>query len=285
MPNPPTQPQHAAAHASAAGQLERYFLHGEDLLKSDVRSPQSSFETTMGQLEKSRRHRMKSYRVKSADGRLRVVNMQGSDILCGCEVHPTGDAGGGSYELDAESIEAMGQTVAYFRRIERGIAEARWSEKFEAAPATSVAHVLRLRYRERLTPERAMFDARAAPRLRTTIAAQGSRNAITRERVRLMADVLRGQIERGPGSIAHLTQAAWQAFGAVRTQRTVAGWIDNLGRKLMQPRVSVEDRDLCRAITLEAEEVLEVEAVAAYRRALGGHVPEAVRRAADARAG
>lgn len=277
MPNPPTQPQHAAAHASAAGQLERYFLHGEDLLKSDVRSPQSSFEATMGQLEKSRRHRV--YRKGFGDGSLTLA---GSDIACGCEVHPTGDAGGGSYELDAEGLESMGHTVAYFRRIERGIAEALWHKDFAAAPAASVAHVLRLRYRERLTPERAMFDAHARPRLVMTMAAQASRNATTRERARLFADVLRGQIERGPGSIAHLTQTAWRAYSAARTQRTVAAWIDALGRKLMQPRVSVEDRDLCRAITLEAEEVLEVEAVAAYRRALGGHVPDAVKRAAAA---
>lgn len=272
MPNPPTQPQHAAAHASAAAQLERYFRDGEDLLKSDVRSPQSSFEATMGQLEKSRRHRI--YRKGFGDGSLTLA---GSDIACGCEVHPTGEAGGGSYELDADGLEASGRTVAYFRRIKVGIAEARWKED-GWAPAETVERILRARFHKPMTGALAMFDARASRRVLDAIGYRDSKKALDRERYRLMADVLKKQQELGLGNLAPYTATARAAHAGVRTPRTVTDWIDALGRKLMRSQVSPTDRALANAITAEAEGLEEL-AVAAYRRAMGGHVPEAVKRA------
>lgn len=280
MTSAAAHPSVLAAHARAAAELERYFDTGEDLLKAAVQSPQSSFEASMGALEKSRRHRMYSVKIRDPQGGNISVNVAGTDLGCGCDVHPVGSEGGGSYELDAESMDALNKQVSYFRRIAAGVARAHWPDDLAAPPAAPPGHVLRLRYREPLTPARAMFDVRAAVRLRTALDSAASRNPTTRERYRLMADSIRSRTERGPGNLAHLTRAAAEAFAGIRSQRAVAGWVDALGRKLAQPRVSAADRALGRSITIEAE-LLELHAVAAYRRAMGGYVPDSVRRAAD----
>jgi hypothetical protein len=145
-----------------------------------------------------------------------------------------------------------------------------------------VEHVLRLRFGEVLTAARAMFSAGDADRVRTTLLAAGAKNRVTRERARLTAISRRAQLERGPGSVAHLTEAALVAYAAARTTRTLEAWVDHLGQRLSSGTASAPERALQTEIRRQAEKLVARAWVRYQEQAI--RVPDLVRRRAADRA-
>ena len=181
---------------------------------------------------------------------------------------PTGELHSQARGFDGRAVAAASK----YRRIAAALAA--------AGPETE--HLLRLRFGEVLTAARAMFSASDADRVRTTLLAAGAKNKVTRERARLTAISRRAQLERGPGSLAHLTEAALVAYAAARTTRTLEAWVDHLGQRLSSGTASGPDRALQAEVRRQAEKLV-ARAWKRYQEA-SGHVPELVRRRADARA-
>lgn len=239
-----------ALFAREVADLERFFNDCDGEIRRDVRSLQSGFELEMEARSRRARHRP---RVISSGGHIVCVD---NGLRCGPIYVGQGD--------DGHAIEARGPDP-------HALAAVRFESRVRAAlrnAGEEIATILRLRFREVLPPSRIQFGlyGASAPRGRPIAGAIG---------VRLHP-------VRGPGNLAHLTDAARAAYGATRTRRDLPAWVDALGRKLAQPHVTQQERALGKAIAQQCE-LLELAALAAYKKAQV-RVPPRVVRAALARA-
>lgn len=190
-----------------------------------------------------------------------VVLRQGQVHVPSSQLHPQPRG------IDGRAIAA----VTLEKRIRRQLAA--------AGPDAELA--LQLRYREVLTPSRAVFGAGDSDRMRRTLDAASSKDKVQRERARLTAINQRARPERGPGSLAHITAAAFIAYAGARSTLPIERWVDRLGQRLAAGGATEAERTLQREITRQAD-ALVLRAWQAYRRA-PGRVPEAVRRRAAVR--
>lgn len=137
-------------------------------------------------------------------------------------------------------------------------AAARWNRVNASlrAAGDETREILRLRMREVMRPERTVFGFHAA---QTALG-------------------VRRELERGPGMLADLTEAAARGWRASRSPRSLALWLDGLGTRVARAEGSPGDRQLVNAIKAECA-ALELQAWRAYGKAKVRTLPPSVRRA------